>query len=336
MTVSIYYKLSKEGQRDAVRKGVEPTQIQKIDVPDELCLDLIDQMSISPDGQKAIFLHMIYNEVPAPWKNNCTNVTWMAARPKWGVLWDRIQKPEYVPSAPDARYLPKVKKISPHSKPIIVGDDSYPGIILEPASNHPAEDVAHEQDSILIKIREIAAHNKALQEKVNKANAEYKVIWDQAREKAKAEYEKSMAEYEDLRARLEKYQEEKKRKAHLEVVEWIETHGSPRLKKALEANMIDRCRGVYNSERVKHDLGNDWLLDYEMQERLYPDWEDDLKDVINPSEELLDAILKAEKIESLTNLETFYLPENYDYDQGAVYVILAEHKPTGCRVGMII
>lgn len=68
---------------------------------------------------------------------------------------------------------------------------------------------------------------------------------------------------------------------------WIREYGSPRLKKALDAGLSDKMRGVYRDERIACELGEDWIS-----------WDtvDGGKDTdrINPTESELDALLAAQ------------------------------------------
>jgi len=68
--------------------------------------------------------------------------------------------------------------------------------------------------------------------------------------------------------------------------DWILSHGSPRLQKALEAGMIDVISGLYRTERIKHDFSEKWF-----------DWhaiaENEHRERINPKENELDALLLA-------------------------------------------
>ena len=69
---------------------------------------------------------------------------------------------------------------------------------------------------------------------------------------------------------------------------WIRAHGSDRLKKGLAAGLIDKMAGVYRSERVRMDLGDEW--------RAWDDVDEDHdSERINPREPELDALLEARK-----------------------------------------
>jgi hypothetical protein len=66
---------------------------------------------------------------------------------------------------------------------------------------------------------------------------------------------------------------------------WVQQNGSPRLRKALETNLLRSAMGVYRDERLAQERphgGWRWLP---------PDLE--LKSIVNPTEEALDALLAA-------------------------------------------
>ena len=339
MTVEIFYKLSKEGQKDAVRKGVKPAKIQKIDVPDDACLDLIDLMSFSDDGRKAIFLGVESSDAADSRKYRITTVWSMHASPGWKTDVGRHD----VPEAPDERDLPKaVGGKWASDKPRIIHNSPYPGIKLAPDWPIGGEDMLHDQNSVLERIREIKAANDHLVAAVKKADAEYKTIWDKALEKAHKDLERLEAEYEEDQKRIQKAEEEherrmkeKREKARREMVAWIKKHGSSRLQKALEAGMLGQSKGIYHSERIRHDLGEEWLLEHALNHALGSDWRDDLQDLINPSEEVLDAYLEAKQNKLLSDVEAHFLPDEPPYRDSHV-IILATHKPTEVRVGKII
>lgn len=73
--------------------------------------------------------------------------------------------------------------------------------------------------------------------------------------------------------------------ARAEMIFWIRDHGSERLKKAVEANVENQCRGVYRDERLALELpGWQWLDD-----------DAEISDARNPSEAALDALLEARR-----------------------------------------
>jgi hypothetical protein len=76
------------------------------------------------------------------------------------------------------------------------------------------------------------------------------------------------------------------RKAELDEAErWVHENGSSRLRKALETNLLRSAMGVYRDERLAQERPRgEWCW-------LPPDLE--LKSIVNPSEEALDALLAA-------------------------------------------
>jgi len=79
---------------------------------------------------------------------------------------------------------------------------------------------------------------------------------------------------------------EAKTKATAERDAWIATHGSDRLKKGLATGMIDKMHNVYRDERIKCDLGPDWIAWQAAPEPCD-------NDRTNPSEAELDALMDA-------------------------------------------
>lgn len=77
-----------------------------------------------------------------------------------------------------------------------------------------------------------------------------------------------------------------------EAAEWVRASGSTRLRKALDTGLLDKALGVYRDERLRSERpGWDWLRKDEQ-----------LKDVVNPSEVDLDALLEARKIDRFAKL----------------------------------
>lgn len=67
---------------------------------------------------------------------------------------------------------------------------------------------------------------------------------------------------------------------------WIQEHGSERLKKAVAAGLVPRSHGVYTDERIRHELGPDWI-----QWASAP--EPSSREHQNPEEHEIDALLLA-------------------------------------------
>lgn len=70
-----------------------------------------------------------------------------------------------------------------------------------------------------------------------------------------------------------------------EATAWIADHGSPRLKKTVEAGLLEGSLAVYRDERLANDHP-DWLWLARADEKA-------VRDPINPSEEALDSLLLA-------------------------------------------
>jgi hypothetical protein len=79
----------------------------------------------------------------------------------------------------------------------------------------------------------------------------------------------------------------KAQKAELtEAKAWVQEHGSKRLQKAVEAKLLSASLGAYRDERLAYELSDGWQ------------WKPrdlDLKDVVNPAEDALDALLVAKQ-----------------------------------------
>jgi hypothetical protein len=76
----------------------------------------------------------------------------------------------------------------------------------------------------------------------------------------------------------------KEQRVELEqATEWVQEHGSARLRKALEAKLLHSAMGVYRDERLAHERpSGGW--------RWRPQ-DVELKAIVNPSEESLEALL---------------------------------------------
>jgi hypothetical protein len=65
--------------------------------------------------------------------------------------------------------------------------------------------------------------------------------------------------------------------------EWVKSYGSSRLKKALQADMLDSMNDVYEAERIKQEFGDKCVL---MSNTVESSW-----DVDNATEEQIDFVL---------------------------------------------
>jgi hypothetical protein len=81
--------------------------------------------------------------------------------------------------------------------------------------------------------------------------------------------------------------DERRKRADAEIAAWIKEHGSPRLKKAVEAGILWQIRGAYRSERLAIELPGWMFLSDEKQ--------DHISDRLNPSENEIDAFIEAKK-----------------------------------------
>ena len=90
---------------------------------------------------------------------------------------------------------------------------------------------------------------------------------------------------EELEDRITK---EKARQAEQQQAEeWVRAHGSARLKKALEAQLLAKSMGAYRDERLDHERPG-WQWSKEPKA---------FKDIVNPDEDNLDALLEARQVD---------------------------------------
>jgi hypothetical protein len=76
-----------------------------------------------------------------------------------------------------------------------------------------------------------------------------------------------------------------RKRADAEITAWIQVHGSPRLRKAVEVGLLSQIRGAYRSERLAIDLPG-WVFLSEEQQR-------HIKVRLNPPESAIDAFREA-------------------------------------------
>lgn len=99
---------------------------------------------------------------------------------------------------------------------------------------------------------------------------------------ARAKAEAIAAAVAARKAAQEEAERVRAEQARAEVAAWVEEHGSDRLKKCAEANMLEQCLGVYRAERLAEELGGTARWDSDA-------FKDDV--VRNPSEAALDQLL---------------------------------------------
>jgi hypothetical protein len=68
---------------------------------------------------------------------------------------------------------------------------------------------------------------------------------------------------------------------------WIRANGSRRLRKGLDAGLVDQMRGVYRDERIAHALGVGWIAWKDAEES-------EIEELLNPDEARLDALAEAQ------------------------------------------
>jgi hypothetical protein len=100
-------------------------------------------------------------------------------------------------------------------------------------------------------------------------------------------------------AMTKSWRDEAKRRELLEAEEWVRAHGSTRLKKAAQLDVLESSLGVYRDERLAAERpGWQW-------------WSDDLelRDILNPEEWVLDALQAARELEPTASLR--YMAERH-------------------------
>lgn len=115
--------------------------------------------------------------------------------------------------------------------------------------------------------------------------------------KAEKLVEKKRAEMEERERAAAAAKEEAERVEREDRAQWIGEHGSDRLKKALELDVLDTCDKLYVEERLAHELPA-WRLDPADSV-----W----KDVKNPSLELLEAFEIAQDDERLRDVSLSFV-----------------------------
>jgi hypothetical protein len=132
------------------------------------------------------------------------------------------------------------------------------------------------RDSLLRKVELIAsralssdewierdAHNKALRELEELRKTEQRRIDEQLRRDRENERKVAAEKAEAERIEKKRVEQEEERKYREERESWVRVHGSTRLRKALELEILDTCDRVYLEERLAIELGKDWRFDGE-------------------------------------------------------------------------
>lgn len=143
-------------------------------------------------------------------------------------------------------------------------------------------------------------------------------VLEEQRKKLYAEQEAKLAEERRIKEeeqRVQREEKEKKETEHLaSQLAWIKEYGSEKLKKSFEKNY--KCKKLYLLERLKHDVGENYLLDYN----------GDIKRKARscPSMEALLEVERIESIEGIADAKVVWLPhglntpDDYEkYDSGS-------------------
>lgn len=322
--VHVFYTLTDKGQKYALKHGLPAAKVQHL-VLHNAPEPVVDMAAVSGDGSiAAVLLGYSWNladqdliEEPELQNAFCMAYHNDAQLCDHAIhAGTKVYKPWQIPSVDDFDGPKLVEQTHPRS--VAVRDESVPAVRVQ----------FDYGDGKLVFDKPITeAEARKLCEDLAKRIVEFEAAAAEFAERLKAKWAKMLPELKRKKAEIEaeirkeeERQEEQQRLARLKAERqkaqyeaerkaWIEKHGSSRLRLALEAGMIEESNGVYCSERVAHELGDDWMLASQEPDNF------EEKEVINPPEHLLRVLLDAQKNPRLDDVDVHYCIEDAEYGE---------------------
>ena len=276
-TVKIVYTLSMAGQKSSMMSGGDGRRLQIVEVP--ATDELLAQAVVRKDGSSWIYLshHFSNSEL------------------------EELGLP--LPDSPNGRHLVCPRLFG------FVDDYTLKVTMEDRLQDHESYDFDAPLKNPASYVLDVPKLNEAEENRAKKRAAEMAESRDEPRRKAKEEEDRRSEEIAKSKAKAREREQ-----IRLQCRDaWIREHGSGRLKKLLEADLLDLDITLYDKERIALELGDGWILGLD---------EHDASPIEEaPAEHELDALLVVRK--RWPEDRTIQLMEAYDLDEGRQGVTVA-------------